>query len=549
MNNLAISRSRSMFRLPSSRPRRGRRLTLAAAVGGLVAALSVALPLTAAQAATTTLTPSSLTNTQGTNGGQSVATLGVKDLSGTTNTWSKYVEFNGKYAGYATYAVPASITPASVTGLQVLVNYRGPATATQTWTWSVWNWSTGAWVSVGTNATAPDWGSWKPLTFTAGGTPSAYVSATQGIRVQLKSNNSNDAADVDYLAVTLTTGSTTADTTPPSKPTGLAATATTSSSVSLSWAAATDNVGVTGYEVFQGSSTTPVATVTGTSATVGGLAASTAYSFTVKARDAAGNRSAASAAVTATTSAGSGGGVALPPANGVFDYQIGGAYTPAASTAIVDRDRTDAPAAGKYNICYLNAFQTQPGESGLWPNSVLLRNASGALIQDPGWPGEYLLDTRTAANRQAILGVLGPWMQDCKNRGFAAIEPDNLDSYTRSKGLMTRANNVAMATLLASDAHARGLAIAQKNDTTIAPTGKSAIGFDFAIVEECQQYAECGTFTSAYGTQVYEIEYTDGGGVANFNAACTARGATLSITYRDRDVVPKGTGGYVFQSC
>ena len=222
---------------------------------------------------------------------------------------------------------------------------------------------------------------------------------------------------------------------------------------------------------------------------------------------------------------GGGGGITLPTANATFDYQIGGAYAPAAGVSIVDRDRTDAPAAGYYNVCYVNAFQTQPGESGLWPSSVILKNANGTPVQDPGWPGEYILDTRTAANRATILGVLGPWMQDCKNRGYAAIEPDNLDSYTRSKGLMTRANNVAMATLLAADAHARGLAIAQKNDTDIAPVGKSQIGFDFAIVEECQPYSECAVFTSVYGALVYEIEYTDGGGLANFNAACTARGA------------------------
>ena len=64
--------------------------------------------------------------------------------------------------------------------------------------------------------------------------------------------------------------------------------------------------------------------------------------------------------------------------------------------SIVDRDRTDAPAAGYYNVCYVNAFQTQPGESGLWPSSVILKNANGTPIQDPGWPGEYILDTRTA---------------------------------------------------------------------------------------------------------------------------------------------------------
>ncbi|MEY9871606.1 cellulose 1,4-beta-cellobiosidase [Streptacidiphilus sp. MAP12-33] len=97
------------------------------------------------------------------------------------------------------------------------------------------------------------------------------------------------------------------DTTPPSVPTGLTVTGTTASSVSLSWTASTDNVGVTAYNVYRGA--TKVATVTsGTTYTDTGLTASTSYSYTVTAQDAAGNVSAASTAVTATTSASSGGG-------------------------------------------------------------------------------------------------------------------------------------------------------------------------------------------------------------------------------------------------
>ncbi|MET9175613.1 glycoside hydrolase family 5 protein, partial [Streptomyces misionensis] len=95
------------------------------------------------------------------------------------------------------------------------------------------------------------------------------------------------------------------DTTAPSAPTGLAVSGTTSSSVSLKWTAATDNVGVTGYDVYRGS--TKVGSTTSTSYTDSGLTASTSYSYTVKARDAAGNVSAASSAVTATTAAGGGG--------------------------------------------------------------------------------------------------------------------------------------------------------------------------------------------------------------------------------------------------
>ncbi|MGX7826618.1 cellulase family glycosylhydrolase [Actinokineospora sp. 24-640] len=101
-------------------------------------------------------------------------------------------------------------------------------------------------------------------------------------------------------------GGTGEDTVAPSVPSGLAVGARTSSSVALSWAASTDNVAVTGYDVYRGA--TKVATATGTSHTDTGLTASTTYSYTVRARDAAGNTSAASTAVSATTTAGGGGG-------------------------------------------------------------------------------------------------------------------------------------------------------------------------------------------------------------------------------------------------
>jgi hypothetical protein len=94
------------------------------------------------------------------------------------------------------------------------------------------------------------------------------------------------------------------DTQAPSVPGGLAVTGHSSSSVSLSWTASSDNVGVTGYEVYQGSSL--ATTVTGTSATVSGLSASTAYTFKVRARDAAGNLSAFGSTVNATTDASGG---------------------------------------------------------------------------------------------------------------------------------------------------------------------------------------------------------------------------------------------------
>lgn len=92
------------------------------------------------------------------------------------------------------------------------------------------------------------------------------------------------------------------DTQAPTPPTNLTSPAKTSSSVSLSWGASSDNVGVTGYNVYSGAN--QVLTVSGTTATVSGLSPSTAYTFTVRARDAAGNVSAASNSLSVTTNAG-----------------------------------------------------------------------------------------------------------------------------------------------------------------------------------------------------------------------------------------------------
>ncbi|MEW9548179.1 glycosyl hydrolase family 18 protein [Nonomuraea sp. NPDC050783] len=119
-----------------------------------------------------------------------------------------------------------------------------------------------------------------------------------------------DAAGNRSAASTATTATTTGgggtDTTAPSVPGNLRSTGVTSTSVSLAWNASTDNVAVTGYEVYRG--TTLIATVTETSYIDTGLTPETAYTYTVRARDAAGNRSAAGAATTATTTGGGGGG-------------------------------------------------------------------------------------------------------------------------------------------------------------------------------------------------------------------------------------------------
>jgi hypothetical protein len=253
------------------------------------------------------------------------------------------------------------------------------------------------------------------------------------------------------------------------------------------------------------------------------------------------------------TSAAAGAGaatdIAQPPVGARFDYQIGGAYRPAQTVRIVDRDRTDRPAQGRYNICYVNAFQTQPQEIRWWRTRhprLLLHTASGHEVIDSAW-GEVLLDVSTSRKRAALAAIVGGWVDGCARRGFAAIEFDNLDSYTRSHRLLTAADAVAFAALLTRRAHADQVAAAQKNAAELSGR-RTQTGFDFAIAEECQVYAECRAYTRVYGRHLIEIEYTDNP-LRYFRAACAARGDRISIELVDRDVLPAGRAGHVRRWC
>lgn len=92
------------------------------------------------------------------------------------------------------------------------------------------------------------------------------------------------------------------DTQAPTAPANLITSNPSSNSISLSWTASTDNIGVTGYDIYKDG--TFYATVTGTTATVSGLNPSTTYNFYVVAKDAAGNASTASNTAPGTTLAG-----------------------------------------------------------------------------------------------------------------------------------------------------------------------------------------------------------------------------------------------------
>ncbi|MGO1320281.1 MAG: endo alpha-1,4 polygalactosaminidase [Galactobacter sp.] len=240
------------------------------------------------------------------------------------------------------------------------------------------------------------------------------------------------------------------------------------------------------------------------------------------------------------------------PSDVTFDYQLGGAYPPPRGADVVVRDRTEEPLRTGYSICYVNAFQTQPGDAEtpdqkLWEADLLLTKG-GEPVADPEWPDEFLLDTSTERQRERIAEIVSGWIHGCSADGFQAVEFDNLDSYTRSGGALTLEDNTALASILTEVAHRDGLAVAQKNLAEHASTLKDAAGFDLAVAEECGANEECGEYTAAYGDQVLDIEYTDNLPSA-FEDLCGQEGAPKSMILRDRDLVTPEDDGYVYRTC
>lgn len=240
-------------------------------------------------------------------------------------------------------------------------------------------------------------------------------------------------------------------------------------------------------------------------------------------------------------------GVILPPAGGAPDYQLGGAYEPADGVGIVGRDRTAEPAAGRYSICYVNGFQTQPGERDSWDPDLLV-TIEGEPLVDPEWPDEVLLDTSTADRRERILAVVSPWISGCADAGFDAVEFDNLDSFTRSHGVLDSDDNLALARAYVDVAHAAGLAAGQKNAAEYAVRLRDEAGFDFAVVEECAAYDECGDYTEVYGAAVVDIEYTDNL-PRSWAEICADPATPASVVLRDRDLTQEGYPEHVATHC
>ena len=181
------------------------------------------------------------------------------------------------------------------------------------------------------------------------------------------------------------------------------------------------------------------------------------------------------------------------PKPGVKVYDIDGFETTAATVASIH-------AEGAKAICYLDvgSWEEYRPDAGQFPKSVIGRRYEG-------FPNERWLDIR---HFRKFAPIMEKRIEMCANKGFDAVEPDNIAGWENKTGFpITRADQTRYNRWIAGQVHKRHMAVALKNDPRQAK--QQVKFFDFAIVEQCFQYEECGYFEPFIeaGKAVFETEY------------------------------------------
>jgi hypothetical protein len=199
---------------------------------------------------------------------------------------------------------------------------------------------------------------------------------------------------------------------------------------------------------------------------------------------------------------------AWPPTTAPWQWQLQGKIDTSVPAGVYDVDGFETPAAtvrrlhsqGRRVICYLDvgSWENFRPDAGEFPRSVLGRRYEG-------FPNERWLDIRRF---KSFAPILEHRFSICARKDFDAVEPDNIAGFENNTGFpLTAADQLRFNRWVARQVHARGMAVALKNDGTQA---KALVGdFDFAIVEQCFQYRECGLYKTfvEHGKAVFEAEY------------------------------------------
>src|ERR1700759_2773331 len=151
-------------------------------------------------------------------------------------------------------------------------------------------------------------------------------------------------------------------------------------------------------------------------------------------------------------------------------------------------------------ICYLDvgSWEEYRPDAGQFPESVLGKRYEGYSEQRWLDIGHY----------KKLPAIMEKRISMGASKGFDAVEPDNINGWENKTGFpLTRADQLRYNRWIAHTVHKAGMSVALKNDSRQA---KQLVGdFDFAVVEECFQYNECGDFKPfvAAGKAVFEAEY------------------------------------------
>jgi hypothetical protein len=176
-------------------------------------------------------------------------------------------------------------------------------------------------------------------------------------------------------------------------------------------------------------------------------------------------------------------------------YEVDGFEVSAKTVARLHRQ-------GRKVICYLDvgSWENYRPDAGRFPKSVLGRAYEG-------YPDERWLDIRRI---DLLAPILRHRFDLCRRKGFDAVEPDNIAGYENKTGFpLSAGDQLRFNRWVAREVHRRGMAIALKNDPE--QVGQLLASFDFAVVEECFAYDECGNFTPfvATGKRVFVAEYSE----------------------------------------
>jgi hypothetical protein len=196
------------------------------------------------------------------------------------------------------------------------------------------------------------------------------------------------------------------------------------------------------------------------------------------------------------------------PTTAAWQWQLQGKVDTGVEAPVYDVDGFETPRAtvralhrqGRKAICYLDvgSWESYRPDAGRFPRAVIGKRYEG-------FPDESWLDIR---HYPSFAAPLRARIAICARKGFDAVEPDNLAGWENETGFpLTAADQLRFNRWIARQVHARGMAVALKNDGSQA--GALLASFDFAIVEQCFQYEECGLYRPfvAAGKAVFEAEY------------------------------------------